>query len=783
MRGPLMLAGLVVAWAVSVRVIGLAAPAPAPGDAVYPGTTWASRKPAEVGMDAEKLKAFAQYVGGRGCVVRHGYMVHTWGDQSRRADVASACKPWIAHFLFKAVEAGKLTSVEDLATVHEPRLRLLNEALGFKDRAIRWRHLACQTSCYGVREAPGKAYDYSDFQMAFFFDTLFLKVYGSTWKTVDKDVLHPKLTDLLQCQDNPTFMAFGTGDRPGRVGVSVRDFCRFGLLYLRKGNWKGTQLISAEHAATAVSSPVPNTVPRTTGRPAAMIPGQRSHGGGRNQTDHLGSYSYTWWTNGVDRHGKRHWPNAPTDTYGAFGHGGPRAMVVIPSLDLVVSWNDSKVRGRDRENRALKRLAAAVTDTSPVRPARPRVGPAGTPMPGQIVVDPTSPAWLVRYDPGGQHKPFFMCGPGDPEGFLYRGTRNPDGTRTGDQLALIRKLAPTGANCIYLMAVRSHGGDGDPTHNPFIDNDPSKGLNAKVLDQWETWFAAMDKHGIVTFFFLYDDSARIWDTGDVVGPEEKRFLHGLVKRFKHHKHLIWCVAEEFEERFSTRRASNIAAEIRAADDHRHAIAVHQLTGLRFKLPDDPNVDQFAMQYNAKTAEDLHAGIAKAFNDAKGRYNLNMSEIAYGGIGTGDAARRKVWAMAMAGAYVMLNGMDIVTTAKSDLQDCGRLVRFFESANVNGMAPHDELKHAGTDYVLARPGRAYIAYAAELKGRIGLKGMTAGTYTLTWLDCVTGRSVIQRDVKVPADDCTWRTPAGIGDELAAHLERTSPPARSATASAE
>jgi len=140
-------------------------------------------------------------------------------------------------------------------------------------------------------------------------------------------------------------------------------------------------------------------------------------------------------------------------------------------------------------------------------------------------------------------------------------------------------------------------------------------------------------------------------------------------------------------------------------------------------------------------------------------------------------------MAMAGAYVMLNGMDIVTTAKSDLQDCGRLVRFFESANVNGMAPHDELKHAGTDYVLARPDRAYIAYAAELKGRIGLKGMTAGTYTLTWLDCVTGRSVIQRDVKVPADDCTWRTPAGIGDELAVHLERTSPPARSATASAE
>ena len=37
-------------------------------------------------------------------VVRHGYLVFTWGDASRRGDVASACKPWYSHFLFKAVD-------------------------------------------------------------------------------------------------------------------------------------------------------------------------------------------------------------------------------------------------------------------------------------------------------------------------------------------------------------------------------------------------------------------------------------------------------------------------------------------------------------------------------------------------------------------------------------------------------------------------------------------------------------------------------------------------------
>ena len=37
-----------------------------------------------------------------------------------------------------------------------------------------------------------------------------------------------------------------------------------------------------------------------------------------------------------------------------------RALVVIPSLDLVVSWNDAKIKGRDMENHALKLLTAAV---------------------------------------------------------------------------------------------------------------------------------------------------------------------------------------------------------------------------------------------------------------------------------------------------------------------------------------------------------------------------------------------------------------------------------------
>jgi len=747
-RWKVLLPAILVSVGVCVEVAQVKADEIKP---VYPEKEWAVKTPDEVGLDAAKLKAFSDYTGGFGCVVRYGYMAYTWGDASKRNDVASAVKPVYTHFLLKAVEGKRIAGIDDRVAKFEPGLNLLNEALGYKDRKITWRHLCNQISCYGVREWPGDAFDYSDYNMALFFDTLMLKVYGVTFETVDAEVLHPKLTDTLGCQDNPTFMAFGTEGRPGRLAISPRDFARFGLLYLRKGKWKDKQLVSSENVKLAITSPLPLSIPRTEGKSAEMIAGQRSIGGGNNQCDHNNSYSFAWWVNGIGRDGLRNWPDAPNDVFACLGHGGIRAMVVMQGLDLIVSWNDTKIEENKMINHALKLLVDSVTESKD--------------RTGQIIVDPDYPQWLRRKGGGS----FFMCGPGDPEDFLYRGKLNPNGTRDGDQMALIEKLKSTGANCIYMMAVRSHGGDGDKTHNPFVDNDSNKGVNTNVLKQWEEWFAQMDKNGIVIYLFFYDDSAKLWDTGDQVGEKEKDFINTIVNDFEHHKNLIWCVAEEYEEAFSPQRVKNIAAQIRAADDYDHVIAVHKHSGVDFsEFADDPHIDQFAIQYNVPAAETLHEGVVSAWGRAQGRYNLNMSEAA--NYGTGSEARRKSWACAMSGAYVMILRMDIAGTAKSDLEDCGRLVRFFEFTNFNQMSPHDELRFAGTQYVLALPGDSYIAYAAELKGEIGLKNMTAGMYEFRWFDCVTGKQVIQVKVNVAAGSQSWAKPDGIGSQLAVYIKR-------------
>ncbi len=125
---------------------------------------------------------------------------------------------------------------------------------------------------------------------------------------------------------------------------------------------------------------------------------------------------------------------------------------------------------------------------------------------------------------------------------------------------------------------------------------------------------------------------------------------------------------------------------------------------------------------------------------------------------------------MGGAYVMILGMDIASTPMSDLEDCGRMVRFFESTNFNDMAPHDELKYGSAEYVLAQPGESYIVYSSKRQGNIGLKNIAEGTYSFQWFDCVDGKNFMHTNVKVKTGKHTWQKPEGFGVEIAVYINR-------------
>ena len=140
-------------------------------------------------------------------------------------------------------------------------------------------------------------------------------------------------------------------------------------------------------------------------------------------------------------------------------------------------------------------------------------------------------------------------------------------------------------------------------------------------------------------------------------------------------------------------------------------------------------------------------------------------------GKGADARKKAWAVAMAGAYVMVLGMDIANTAIADLEDLGRLRKFMEASDYYAKEPYDELGFAGTDYVLADPGDSYILYSAN-RGRrsLGLKAVEKADYRLRWLDIASGDTIILESVHVDSENILWKPPEKFGKEVALHIKR-------------
>lgn len=336
----------------------------APLEQTYPGVHWETRAPEEVKLASSKLTEFQTLVGGRGCVVRNGFMVFMWGDQSKSSDVASAFKPLLSTLLFMAVQEGRIRSVDALVADVEPRLNTLNDG---KDKRISWRHLAMQTSGYGLVEKPGEAYSYNDYAITLYYDTLTSKVF----ETNGTEVLRTRLAEPMQFEDRYTFSAFGPDNRPGRLALSCRDFARFGLLYLRNGRWREKQILKPEFVKLATGSPLPPDFPRTSGGLAPMLTGQRTMGGTRNITPvGPGYYSFNWWLNQSNALGQRLMQDAPGDLILASGHGGKRVLFLLPSRDLVVCWNDSVIEDHDQSpgnastkmNRAAKLIRGALLD-------------------------------------------------------------------------------------------------------------------------------------------------------------------------------------------------------------------------------------------------------------------------------------------------------------------------------------------------------------------------------------------------------------------------------------
>ncbi len=310
---------------------GTASSAPATMSVVvqhYPGATWETKTPAEVGLRAATLGALAASIGGVGTVVRNGYMVYSWGDQTLKEDWASAAKPVMHTLLFFAVQEDRIASLDE--PIGNWVLAGTGGTLRPEDESITFEQLMNMTSGYARIDPPGAAWAYNDVA-----SNLKSKLIGAIFGEPLDAPLRERLAPL-QLEDGSLLTTRGGYG----VSTTTRDFARIGWFWMNRGNWRNQQVLSSTFFDDYMRTQVPGTLPRSAG-PDEDYLNVGSLGGvnGTDESDYLpGLFGASWWFNDtVGVTGLRAWPAAPLDMFQANGHWTREVMVMIPSLNLVVA--------------------------------------------------------------------------------------------------------------------------------------------------------------------------------------------------------------------------------------------------------------------------------------------------------------------------------------------------------------------------------------------------------------------------------------------------------------
>lgn len=322
--------------------------------AVYPASDLSNDQPdhgwtrvaaADVGMNDNALAEAETYAltgGGSGMIVRKGRLVRSWGNIDQRYDMKSTTKSMGGIALGLAMDNNSVALTDfaqtKLSTVGNPTA---NHEDWLPEITV--QQLATHTAGFAKPGGyvdqlyrPGTTWSYSDAGLNWLADLL-------------TTVLNEDLASVLNTRVWTTLGLISSTGGPGDPGgganadVHWRDnrlrpegdpppairkrelaagifansnaMARVGLLFLRKGTWGDTRILSESFVST-VSTPVAAN--------ASMVNPDQT-----NFPDATTNYGLLWWTNAGGR-----LPNVPRDAYWAWGLGDS-LIVVIPSLDIV----------------------------------------------------------------------------------------------------------------------------------------------------------------------------------------------------------------------------------------------------------------------------------------------------------------------------------------------------------------------------------------------------------------------------------------------------------------
>lgn len=321
---------------------------------VFPGDVWKLLKPEMIDLKSDALDSIEIILGGRGCIVKNGFMVKAWGDQTEKSDWLSSVKPVFSTLLFFAIEDGLISDVHY-------KINNLGWDLLDKDISMEFYHLANMTSGYARPEKPGEAWAYNDYAIQLYQKSLFERVFRES----PGKVFYSRL-GCLNFQDSIWF-----SDSKPRLFASVRDFTRIGLLWMNLGFWNGKQILPKVYFKRYMKPQVPKMLPNTeefTGKNNDYLKIGTFGGGSDHFTRYgAGIYGFNWWFNrsGLLHRKKTTWPDGTPKTFMSIGAGGNN-MVMIPEHQIILAsskgnWGELKPGDPDNKfNTCIKLLISSV---------------------------------------------------------------------------------------------------------------------------------------------------------------------------------------------------------------------------------------------------------------------------------------------------------------------------------------------------------------------------------------------------------------------------------------
>lgn len=272
--------------------------------------------------------------GPAGMILKDGYIVAQWGDVERVDMTFSVTKSYLSTVAGLALDDGLIKDVGERVA----RYVWDGTFTGRHNGDITWEHLLQQTSdwsgtLFGLEDwtdrpaakasydewknrplyPPGSHFKYNDVRVNVLAYSLL-----QVWREPLPRVLKRRVMDPIGASTTWRWLGYddswtvidglrvqsvsGGGHHGGGLFINTLDHARFGLLFARRGSWRGQQLLSPAWVK-AIRTPA-------TANPA---------------------YGYMWWRNA----GKRTLEGVPEEVYYAAGFGG-NFIVVDEARDLVI---------------------------------------------------------------------------------------------------------------------------------------------------------------------------------------------------------------------------------------------------------------------------------------------------------------------------------------------------------------------------------------------------------------------------------------------------------------